>query len=212
MRKLRLLVLGFALTVAGLSAGEKRTVVVQFLLDADGRVIDPQVTASDEPLLNPYAIIMVRLATWDVGARPAKGEPLKRIETPLAFPVETYEGNKPLPAGATMPEPVKRVPPRYPYVCRNMDLSGGAYLALTIDKNGDVSDCRAITSAHASFAQEAIKAFKKWKFKPANLDGAAIECTVNIAVPFQLVGRQCGWRWVIAPTPALKPYMVESEM
>lgn len=187
-------------------------VTVRFDLDAKGNINNPEVISSDEPLLDPYAIIMLRLSSWDAKVLPAQGEPARRSQTTLQFAVDTYEGNEPLPDGATMPEPVKRIPPRYPYGCRRIDLSGGVLLALTIDTNGNVAKCRAITSAHDSFSYEAIKAFKKWKFKPATLDGMPIMCTVNIAVPFQLVGRQCGWRWVMAPAPALKPYMVESEM
>ena len=101
MRQLCMAACVFALAHFGFSAGEKRTVVVQFTLDADGTVIDPKVTASDEPLLNPYAIAMVRQKTWDAAVLPAEDEAPKLIESPLSFPVDEYEGNVPLPVGAT---------------------------------------------------------------------------------------------------------------
>lgn len=211
MRQLCMAACVFALAHFGFSAGEKRTVVVQFTLDADGTVIDPKVTASDEPLLNPYAIAMVRQKTWDAAVLPAEDEAPKLIESPLSFPVDEYEGNVPLPVGATPPEPVKRVPPRYPFECRINDLSGGVLLALTIGTNGKVRECKVIAASHEGFAREAIKAFKQWKFKPATLDETPFECTVNIAVPFQLEGQQSGWRWLLAPAPRLRTVMIESE-
>jgi len=213
-RLIGLLFVVFTAMAAGHAQGERPdgyTVTVRFALGADGNVINPKVIASDEQFLNPYAIAMVKQAAWDMAVLPAKGEPPKQMESPLFFPVDDYEGNAPLPDGATKPEPLKRKPPYYPHECRINGISGGALLALTIGADGKVNDCRVIASSHKAFADEAARALTQWKFRPAMIGDTTVECTVNIAVPFQLEGQQSGWRWVIAPVPALRTFLVESE-
>lgn len=186
-------------------------VTVRFLATANGQIVQPRVTATDNALLNPYALAVVRATRLDPNILPAVGEPPKQLEVPLSFSADGYAGNLALPAGVSMPAPLKRAKIRYPYECRKAGLSGGALLALTIGVDGKVTSCRIIRASHPGFGREAQQLILRWRFQPAMKAGLPVEATVNQAVAFQLEGDLSGWRWVVAPPPCLPAYLVTSE-
>ena len=53
-----------------------------------------------------------------------------------------------------------------------------------IDEKGDVQDAAIEKSSNASFNPAALAAVKKWKFKPAKLDGAPVAKKVTIPLKF----------------------------
>ncbi len=87
-------------------------------------------------------------------------------------------------AKAEPPVPVRMVPPDYPTELRREGVAGVVMISCTIDEKGDVQDPVIEKSSNATFDKPALAAIKKWKFKPAKLDGAAVAKKVTIPLKF----------------------------
>jgi protein TonB len=82
------------------------------------------------------------------------------------------------------PVPVRMVPPEYPSELRRDGVSGVVMVSCTIDVKGDVQDVAIEKSSDESFNRHALAALKKWKFKPAKVDGEPVAKKVTIPLKF----------------------------
>ena len=89
---------------------------------------------------------------------------------------------------ASGPAITKRSSPKYPSKARSQGLQGTTQISATITTSGKVSSPRVVSSSgHSSLDSAALKAVKKWRFKPAtNGLGQAIAHPVTIPVTFRL--------------------------
>ncbi|HMF89721.1 MAG TPA: TonB family protein [Candidatus Angelobacter sp.] len=78
---------------------------------------------------------------------------------------------------------IKTVPPIYPLVAKERRLIGSVVVQVTVDKNGRISDLQLI-SGPPLFRDAAFAAVKQWVFKPARLNGQAIEQSTKIRLNF----------------------------
>jgi TonB family protein len=88
-------------------------------------------------------------------------------------------------------EPVaalKKVLPVYPEVAKQYKLTGSVVVRGTVNKNGGISDLQLI-SGSPLFRDAAFAAVKQWVFKPARLNGQAIEQPATIRLYFREKGR-----------------------
>lgn len=70
--------------------------------------------------------------------------------------------------------PLVRIPPTYPMRARNRNIKGWVKVEFTITKEGNVKDAKVIESEPSSiFNRAALKAIKRWKFKPHIIAGEA---------------------------------------
>jgi protein TonB len=89
-------------------------------------------------------------------------------------------------AKAEPPVPVRMVAPDYPQELRREGVAGVVMVSCTIDEKGDVQDVTIEKSSNSTFDRPALAAVKKWKFKPAKLDGAAVAKKVTIPLKFSI--------------------------
>lgn len=89
-------------------------------------------------------------------------------------------------AKAEPPVPVRMVPPDYPQELRREGVAGVVMVTCTIDEKGDVQDPTIEKSSNPTFDKPALAAVRKWKFKPAKLDGAAVAKKVTIPLKFTI--------------------------
>ncbi len=87
-----------------------------------------------------------------------------------------------------IPEPIKRIAPKYPIKAAREGREGWARLSFVIDENGDVSNVLVIESSGSKdLTQSAVKAAKLWKYKPAMENGKAIQqCVNSIQMDFRM--------------------------
>jgi len=78
---------------------------------------------------------------------------------------------------------IKKVPPVYPLIAKLRRLRGSVVVQGTVDKNGRISDLQLI-SGSPRFRDAAFAAVKQWVFKPARLNGHAIEHSTTIRIDF----------------------------
>ncbi len=84
--------------------------------------------------------------------------------------------------------PSTKVEPKYPEILRQTRIEGSVLLEVVILKDGtiDPNQITVIRSSHEYFEQEAIKAVKKWRFKPALQNGIPVDVYFYLEVQFTL--------------------------
>jgi len=100
------------------------------------------------------------------------------------------EGNKKAPADQATPsssenstklEAIKTVKAPYPYEAREKQLQGQVWVKILVSETGDVESAE-IVSGDPVLADAAVKAVKKWKFKPFLKNGQPVK--VSTKLPF----------------------------
>ena len=80
--------------------------------------------------------------------------------------------------------PVRTVAPEYPTQLKRDGVSGVVMVKCTIDVKGNVTETEVVKSSDAAFDEPAVAALKKWRFKPAQQDGAPVAIKVTIPIKF----------------------------
>jgi len=81
-----------------------------------------------------------------------------------------------------------KVLPDYPMVAKQLKLNGSVVVQGTVNKNGRISDLK-LMSGSPLFRDAAFAAVRQWVFKPAMLNGQAIEQPARIRLYFRDKGR-----------------------
>ena len=84
------------------------------------------------------------------------------------------------------PVPVKTPPPEYPEAMKRQGVSGVVAVSIVIDEKGVVTSTAVAKSSQVEFEAPAMEAVKKWKFKPAQKDGAPVKMKVTVPIRFNL--------------------------
>lgn len=80
-------------------------------------------------------------------------------------------------------------PPRYPSVARSRGHEGRVLIRVSVLGNGRVGSARvAKSSGHGVLDRAALKAVKRWRFKPALRAGKPVTTTLTVPVTFRLEG------------------------
>jgi len=79
---------------------------------------------------------------------------------------------------------VKKTPPDYPPIARQMKVFGRVEVEVDIDADGNVSEVKA-TSGNSLLTGGVISAVKKWKFTPFTQNGAPSKAVAILAFDFK---------------------------
>jgi protein TonB len=90
--------------------------------------------------------------------------------------------------GSGGPGFISRVLPRYPRMAREMSREGTVVLSLTIDEQGILQDAEVAERAGFGFDEEALRAVRTSKFKPAVRSGKPVASRALLPVRFLLRG------------------------
>jgi protein TonB len=82
------------------------------------------------------------------------------------------------------PVPVRTVAPVYPVELRDSGTSGMVVVSCEIDEKGTVVSAKVSKSTNDAFNKPALEAVEKWKFRPAQKDGKAVQVSVTLPVKF----------------------------
>ncbi|GJL97275.1 MAG: hypothetical protein DHS20C06_10920 [Hyphobacterium sp.] len=75
-------------------------------------------------------------------------------------------------------EPERRIPPQYPAEAAGAGLEGMALMRYTITAEGRATDIEAVYSVpHSVFADASEDVLRRWRFRPATVDGIPVERT-----------------------------------
>jgi protein TonB len=82
------------------------------------------------------------------------------------------------------PVAVRTVAPIYPESMRRDHVSGVVLVSCEIDDHGNVGETKVVKSSNSEFEEPALAALRRWKFKPAQRDGAPVAMHVSIPIKF----------------------------
>ena len=87
-----------------------------------------------------------------------------------------------------LPEPIRRVKPRYPELAYQAQVTGLVRVNLLVGKDGRVRDAVVDPKAHVPMLdQAALEAARQWEFQPALVQGRPV--AVWVALPFRFTLR-----------------------
>ena len=90
------------------------------------------------------------------------------------------------PPCATAPRAIFAPSPEFSEQCPRKDFKGVSLLAVIVEPDGSTSHIRVVKALGMGLDEQAIKAVKTWKFKPATLDGKPVAVQVTVEVTFDL--------------------------
>ena len=82
-------------------------------------------------------------------------------------------------------EVISRVLPVYPPAARLLRLQGTVVVRAKITAEGRVSDVQ-VVSGNPAFRDSALSAVRKWRYKPARLNGQSVETTADVTLRFSV--------------------------
>ena len=105
---------------------------------------------------------------------------------PEAPPVAEPEGPIYVGGDVQPPEKLQAPQPQYTEIARKARVQGVVIVQAIIDKQGNVTNVKVLKGLSMGLDDEAVKAIKKWKFKPATLNGKPVDVYYNLTVNFRL--------------------------
>jgi len=90
------------------------------------------------------------------------------------------------PPCATAPRPIFAPSPEFSEQGPSRDFKGVSVLAVIVEGDGTTSHIRVVKALGMGLYEQAIKAVKTWKFKPATLDGKSVAVQITVEVTFGL--------------------------
>ena len=100
--------------------------------------------------------------------------------------VKMCGAKNPPPCAQVPPRAIKMPSPKYSKEARRAKLQGIAILSLVVGTDGVPRDIRVRQPVGYGLDEEAVKAVRKWRFKPATMDGKAVAININVEVNFHL--------------------------
>jgi TonB family protein len=110
------------------------------------------------------------------------------VATELRVAFLFYPPMAPVPTKQTPPRVIRRsqVPPIYPAAMKTGGIRGEVLLAFVVDKEGTVRNPVVVRSNNPAFDEPAIEALLKWKYRPALVDGQAVNTRMSISMFFNV--------------------------
>jgi TonB family protein len=84
------------------------------------------------------------------------------------------------------PEKISGAAPTYTEKARKAGVTGTVVLDAVIDEKGNVTDIKVLQGLMSGLDESTIKAVKKWKFRPATLDGRPVSVYYTLTVSYTM--------------------------
>jgi TonB family protein len=88
--------------------------------------------------------------------------------------------------GVLPPRVTYQIEPTFTLAAREIKLSGGTLVSLTVDKDGMPSNVKILRAVGAGLDEKALDAVMHYKFAPATENGVPVAVTLNIEVNYQI--------------------------
>lgn len=110
--------------------------------------------------------------------------------------------------------PIKRLSPKYPKSAASKGQEGWVTLSFVVNEDGSTSDILVEDSSNKVFEKSAIRAVKKWDYKPATMDGKIIhQCKNKVQLDFKLSKQtKAASRWFVSQYKKASSLLEESKL
>ena len=81
------------------------------------------------------------------------------------------------------PVATREVEPDYPFDLESI-LTGKAVVVFTVRTDGKVADTSVVEADDVLFGEAAVDAIRKWRFRPAQVKGAPVDCRMTLPFIF----------------------------
>jgi protein TonB len=134
--------------------------------------------AEPELVVRPFEPAPVEIAPWTA--------PLSALEeiAPPAAPPDDPDAVVDFGAGIEAPVRLGGEPPRYTELARRVRAEGTVVVEATIDREGRVTEARALRGLPWGLTESALRAVESWRFTPARRNGAPIAVRYQVTVVF----------------------------
>ena len=89
-----------------------------------------------------------------------------------------------LPTASAMARVTKKVPPNFPPVAKQLNLSGAQEVAVVVSAAGDVEEAK-VVKGNTVFSSASLAAVKQWKFTPMVQDGQPVKFAAILLFDYQ---------------------------
>lgn len=146
----------------------------------------PEAVEPEPPKPEPAPVKAVKPKVAKPKPAPSKTTPVKTVAYAPKATQAPMTPAKPVAPSAPVKDP-SNPKPAYPDLARKRGQEGTARVRCMVSPQGVVTDASlAQSSGHKLLDEAAVKAAKKWKFRPAMNDGKAVTGTVVVPVEFRL--------------------------
>ena len=131
----------------------------------------------------------LRLADTAKPVRPMARIEMPKVEIPAGAGAGPYLGkwNPGDPAAEGEAVPIVRIDPQWPRRALEEGIEGFVRVEVLIGADGAAKDVRVVDSEPgALFARNAVRAVRRWKFKPRVVDGVAVERWAVTTIEFKM--------------------------
>jgi TonB family protein len=111
------------------------------------------------------------------------------VEPPVAASEELVDRTgvySAVPPGGTQPEEIDRVIPRYPAAARRNNVQGAVVIRGIVRRDGRIDDVEIIKDLPSGLGEAARDAVRRWRFRPATVNGEPIDVYYTVTVNFRL--------------------------
>lgn len=174
--------------------GIEGRVLIEFVVDEEGNVVDPHVLEGTHPDLDEAALAAVEDLRFEPGIH--EGSPAKvRMVLPITFrlPPELEEPEHDAGDVDDMPEIVGGMASlvdniRYPQEAEAEGIEGRVIVTFVVDEDGDVLNAEVHDSVHPLLDAAAIAAVEATTFTPGTKGGQPVAVQMAVPITFSLPG------------------------
>lgn len=183
-------------------------VIVQFVVDEKGFVVDPQVVRGLGSRLDEAAIEAVQSAKFKPGMQ--DGQPVKvKMSLPITFKLasgntaqrsDRGQGHAPAPRRdrdgrfvfvdemPTLVNGLASIQERlhYPQVAKDAGVEGRVIVEFIVDEEGNVVDPRVVSGLGSGLDAAALEAVRAAQFTPGQQDGEPVKVKMALPITFKL--------------------------
>jgi TonB family protein len=100
---------------------------------------------------------------------------------------EKVVAGAPLASDLSSPQPLRKVDPHYPPALVAARIQGEVVLYAIIRRDGTVDSVQVLKRLEPQLDRNAMDAFSRWQFRPAERNGDPVEIEAVITIPFRAV-------------------------
>lgn len=176
-----------------LFGGETHVCAIRLVVGADGTPTNLSVASAPQGPLDEAAIAAVKQSQFLPGTLHGKPVPVQAFVwvpfSDAAHPAIPLTGALTDIKGMTVPKPINNVEAEFSDEARRKHASGRVMVAMTVTDQGLPSDVRVAVPAGMGLDEEALKAVRKYRFKPATLEGVPVPVPIVVEINFMFASR-----------------------